>query len=158
LDHKSEELTSWQTTVEDVKQSPQEFYAAIRASIREKAIPEVVFSTAEYHESSLFSPRRQYLHIQRQELVALVCGAPFANGFFVSFRLFRERHRVDQFIGTKNLARFFLRPETFYQKDSTQMYLSLLNRAIKDVIDNLGTSQNQSAQQSSRPVLSGFFS
>lgn len=151
-------LSSWHRTFEGMRQSTQEFYAAIETAIKERTIPDVKIARIEFKEGGMFSSKREYLHIKRGDLTMYLCGAPFGNGFFVSSRLIAEGSFLDGVLG-EGLLKAIVKPDTFFKVDSTQMYLSLVHSAVVEVLDSLTTKQSLPTltAEDRRPVMREFY-
>ena len=80
-------LSHWYKLIENLQASPMEFYAATEAALERRQLPDVELSRVDWHEAGAFSVKREYLRVGRKRLVFDVCGAPFGNGFFVSWWL-----------------------------------------------------------------------
>ncbi len=78
----------WHLTIEGLTTvSPQEFYLLVEAAIVAREIPDLTMSRVRWRESGPLSPEREYLRIQRKGLAFDLCGAPFGEGFFISWWL-----------------------------------------------------------------------
>ena len=88
-------VSHWCTLIEDLQASPLEFYKAIDAALMRRQVPETTNERVDYRESGALSANREYLHVQRDNLVFDVCGAPFGTGFFVSWWLAEEERRLN---------------------------------------------------------------
>jgi hypothetical protein len=91
-------LSHWSTLIENMQQSPLQFYEAVEAALRQRQLPETMNSRIDYRESGLLSAHREYLHVTREKLVFDICGAPFGNGFFVSWWLVQDKVRISAFL------------------------------------------------------------
>jgi hypothetical protein len=75
----------WSRLFEGLQAAPMEFYQQVELAVRNREIPETVAELIEYREGGAFSRVRVYMRIRRRREVFDVCGAPFGNGFFVSW-------------------------------------------------------------------------
>ena len=75
----------WSRLFEGLQAAPMEFYQQIELAVRNRGIPETVAELIEYREGGALSRMRVYMRIRRRREVFDVCGAPFGNGFFVSW-------------------------------------------------------------------------
>jgi hypothetical protein len=80
-------LQRWAKLYEGFQSSPQEFYAAVEAALEHRQMPQVVVSRIWRPESYPLTTQREYLRVERKNLAYDICGAPFGNGFFFSYRL-----------------------------------------------------------------------
>lgn len=84
-------LSHWYHLIENIQHSPKEFYTAVEEAIGRRQIPDVSLSRVDHQEGGVFSASREYLRVQREELVFDVCSAHFGTGFFVSWWLGEAR-------------------------------------------------------------------
>lgn len=75
----------------DFNAKPSEVYAAIKAAVAEREIPDVSFSEVTFREAGIFSSGRVYLRLTRENQVFDICAAPYGRGFFVSWHLAEAR-------------------------------------------------------------------
>lgn len=80
-------LSHWHHLIGNLQYPPQEFYSALEAAIQRREIPGSRFSRVDYLEGGMLSAKREYMRIERKDLVFDVCAAPFGNGFFISWWL-----------------------------------------------------------------------
>src|SRR2546425_2752428 len=59
-------------------------------------LPETALAKVEWSEGGIFSAKREYLRIERKELIFDICGAPFGRGFFVSWWLARSEEHTSE--------------------------------------------------------------
>lgn len=79
---KVEVNSHWLRSIEGLQASPKAFYASVEEAI---TLPSVNYCRIDWKEAGLFSAYREYLRVLREKNVFDVCGAPFGNGFFVSW-------------------------------------------------------------------------
>lgn len=80
-------FSHWSTLIENLQESPQRFYQSVEVALKARQIPSTENTRIEYREGGVLSARREYLHVERGNLVVDICGAPFGTGFFVSWWL-----------------------------------------------------------------------
>lgn len=81
-------ISNWGPTwFEGLQYSPKQFYASVEVALEKREIPGLMISRVDWHEGGSFSAKREYLRVQRKGLTFDICGAPFGNGFFVSWWL-----------------------------------------------------------------------
>ncbi len=78
-------LSNWSTLVEGLSTSSQDAYLELQGALAAREVPEIEFSRVVYAESGVGSAKREYLRIQRKDLVFDVCAAPFGKSFFFSW-------------------------------------------------------------------------
>lgn len=84
-------MSHWSTLIENLQASPLEFYTSLERAIKPRNIPDTTTSRVDWHEGGLTSAKREYLRINRGKHVFDICGAPFGNGFFISWWLGEAR-------------------------------------------------------------------
>lgn len=92
-------LSHWYKLLEGLHASPLDFYVSIEHAVERRQVPEAARSRVDYLEGGIASARREYLRVQRHRLVLDICGAPFGNGFFVSWWLGEVRAGPAMLIG-----------------------------------------------------------
>jgi hypothetical protein len=80
-------ISHWNKFIESLEASPMDFYASVEQAIQKRQVPDIKTSRVDWREGGAFSARREYLRVAREKLVFDICGAPFGNGFFVSWWL-----------------------------------------------------------------------
>jgi hypothetical protein len=81
----------WAHLYEGLQASTLDFYAQVEAAVAIRSIRDAVIERIEYSEGGALSDKRQYLRVRRRRDVFDICGAPFGNGFFVSWWLAENR-------------------------------------------------------------------
>lgn len=80
-------LSHWYHLLEGLQTSPLEFYGAVEQAIDQRQVPNSSRSRVDWKEAGAFSAKREYLRTTRARHGLDICGAPFGNGFFVSWWL-----------------------------------------------------------------------
>src|SRR3989337_2241358 len=80
-------FSHWYHLLEGLQESPMSFYESLESAIKKRELPDIAISRVDYHEGGVFSAKREYLRVSRQNQVFDVCAAPFGAGFFVSWWL-----------------------------------------------------------------------
>ena len=96
-------ISYWCNLWDDCAYSPTDFYALVRKYMESRHVPDLLYEDISLHEGTVFSPRRLYLQMRRERLMAEICASPFGSGFFISSRLYdRTRHAFywDYFFAT----------------------------------------------------------
>jgi len=163
-------LSTWSQHFPGIAADVNRFYASVEAAVKERKVPDVKFTRELFKEGGLFSSSREYLRIRRGDLRYDICGAPFANGFFVSSRLFAEGKFADGLIGglssggvlkqlVGSLAAVVVGSDTYYKLDTAQMYLQLVHHSLLDAVDALNSAANlpMLAESERKPILQSFF-
>ena len=82
-------ISHWYNLFGGLEASPLEFYASLEEAVKRREIPNAETSRVDWHESGVFSAKREYLRVSRGRLIFDICGAPYGTGFFVSWWLVR---------------------------------------------------------------------
>lgn len=82
-------LSHWYRLFEGLQTSPLGFYDSVEQAVEKRQLPETSRSRVDWHEGGVLSAKREYLRVERGRLVFDICGAPYGNGFFVSWWLGR---------------------------------------------------------------------
>jgi len=80
-------FSHWYHLLEGLQESPKSFYESLESAIKKRELPDIAISRVDYHEGGVFSAKREYLRVSRQNQVFDICAAPFGAGFFVSWWL-----------------------------------------------------------------------
>jgi hypothetical protein len=134
-------MVNWHHHFDNFNYSSQEFYSAIEKSVLEKALPGISISRKKYSEGGALSANREYLYISRKRMVFVVCAAPFAKGFFVSWRQFEEPSAAQALLV---LIPYFgpiwlenAQSKTFFQLDTQQMYKEEIHKSVLETTKNI---------------------
>lgn len=84
-------ISHWYNLIENLQASPKEFYASVVQALKHREVPDANQSYVYYREAGVFSAMREYLRISRGKHIFDICGAPFGNGFFISWWLGEPR-------------------------------------------------------------------
>jgi hypothetical protein len=80
-------FSHWHKSYDNFRTSSLDFYTSLDAEVRRRQIPGMAISQIDRKEAGIFSAKRTYLRVTRQELIFDVCAAPFGTGFFFSWWL-----------------------------------------------------------------------
>lgn len=152
-------LSNWSMFVPDMQQSSATFYNVVESSISRHALKGVAIERVNIAEGGIFSARREYLQVHRDEYVFHVCAAPFGSGFFVSWwfgtvekGIFALLKRLP-IIGI--LIHVALKPWTFYRADTAQMFNAITSGAVEGALDQAVGAQGLRAitREEKKPLL-----
>ena len=134
-------LSHWNQFIRGLDVSAMYFYAAVRAAIERRNVPDLRLFLVEIPEGGIFSPKRDYLRVRRGDYVLDICAAPYADGCFVSWWLGpRPRGLWRALLLLPILfdlyARYF-RPITYYYMDTGSIFLTAVHSAVMEVIDQM---------------------
>jgi hypothetical protein len=97
-------ISHWYKLLEPLAVSPMDFYRAVEYAFTRRQVPQIENGRIDYQEAGLLSARREYLQITRSDLVFDICGAPFVNGFFVSWWLSDVRPSFEWWVNSILIA------------------------------------------------------
>ena len=84
-------FSNWYHLLEGLQESSKDFYTSLEEAIKKRELPEINVSRVNYREGGIFSAEREYLRVEREDLLFDVCAAPFGTGFFISWWLGEDR-------------------------------------------------------------------
>lgn len=138
-------VSHWSTMIEGLDERPSEFYRNVQASLAARTIPGLATRYVYAKEGGAGSAKRLYLEVRRGRLVFHICGAPFANGFFVSWWL---GETTNVFVAALALLPFselafpwVFRGPTYFETDTTLMVQALVHRAVLETVDGTTSAQ-----------------
>lgn len=148
--------------IEGLQASPLEFFGAVEAAVHKRKISQVKLSRVDWKEGGILSAKREYLQVRRKRHLFDICGAPFGNGFFVSWWLGTIESPL-----TNGIARIpiigplvtnTINPMTYYKIDTAMMFQSLVHNAVLEVIDTETETKGvrQLAEFERKPVMRDF--
>lgn len=156
-------LSHWSTMIEGLTASPKEFFAQVESALEKKKIPKIKYSRVDWREGGIVSAYREYLRVRRRKLSFDICGAPFGNGFFVSWwlgevpSLFWQLIMMIPIFG--NLLEKWFRPTTYYNVDTASMFQALVHSAVLEVVDSLTKTNGLRvlSETDRKPMMRDFF-
>ncbi len=72
-------LSSWETMIENLNESPKNFYDLVEAALKQRKVPEIEISRTTMKEGGIFSSKREYLTIVRKNYTNDICAFPYGN-------------------------------------------------------------------------------
>lgn len=156
-------LSHWYHLVEDLHESPQQFYRSVEHAVRRRNLPHVEISRLSHFEGGMASARREYVRISRRDHSFEVSAALFGTGFFVSWWL-RLRPGIFWRLMTRvpvvgvNLF-MIIRPSTYYSLDAALVFQESIHSAVLEVLDATTNAQGLRSVSISgrRPILTQLF-
>lgn len=128
----------WYHFFEDLNHSTQDLYRDIELAIAERNLPDIHVRRIELSVGGVFSAKRVYLRVSRKGLIFDICGAPYGNGFFVSWWLsepLRGCLAIVALLPFVNLvAALFIPPDTYFKRDTTLMFQQSIHQAVQEVV------------------------
>lgn len=152
-------LSNWSQFIDGMKQSSDSFYRSIEERIGKHALKGVELERVAIAEGGIFSSKREYLQVRRDEYVFHVCAAPFGSGFFVSWwfgsyekgfmALLKQVPLIGPFL---SLA---LKPWTFYRADTAAMFNAITSDAVEQSLGTVIEAQGLKAltQEQKKPLM-----
>jgi hypothetical protein len=134
-------LSQWQNHFENLQFSSQEFYDSVEKIIKEREIPDITLKRVTFSQKGLFSAKREYLRVKRNEYVFDICAAPFGKGFFISWWLGEQVGFMKDLlaripvIGVLFVA--VASRKTYYQADTEAMFRESIRLSVLKAIDDL---------------------
>ena len=134
-------ISNWNTHVAGMQQSSAEFYREVERLIGVHHLKDVKQERVDIKEGGIFSSKREYLQVRRDEYVFHVCAAPYGNGFFISWWFGSVEKGWIAFLlklplfGT--FIRRFVKPWTYYRVDTANMFNAITSGAVYEALDAL---------------------
>jgi len=166
MQKKSIPFSNWHFMIQGLKYSPQDFFSLAETAISEKSIDGLRTSRIKMGEGGMFSAKREYLRVTRKNLNFDICGAPFGNGFFVSWWLGETPSGLLGFLysipGLSLLAALYERfvdTQTYFTYDTRVMYQTLIHDAITTCVDQITEEKGVRSLtlDERKPFMKSFF-
>ena len=133
-------LSHWYTPVPNFNMSTKEFYDKVEAGLKTQQVPGLSISRPEIAEGGLFSAKRQYLRLKRDDVLFDICAAPFGVNYFFSCRFAAVPPT-----GVKALISMLLNlalerlnlklVDTYHKEDTRLMYMTLVEGLVKRLVE-----------------------
>ena len=155
-------ISHWYHLVDNLQASSKEFYVSVEAELKSRQVPDISVSRVEWSESGVFSAKREYLRIERRDLVFDICAAPFGRGFFFSWWLGeRPRGCLGMFFAIPIFGAIFewiFRRVTYYSIDTALMFQESIRATVNDMADTLTTSKGLRVltELEKKPIMRNF--
>ena len=133
-------ISHWYTPVPNFSTSTQDFYAAVEKELTAQQVPGLKIKKVEFAEGGLFSAKRQYLRMTRDDLVFDVCAAPFGVNYFFSCR-FASVPPTGLMALIKMILSLILEKlnlklvDTYHKEDTRLMYLTVVEGVVKKLVE-----------------------
>lgn len=132
-------VSHWNHMLPGLNQSSDEFYATVQDRIAAENLREIKIERVTLFEGSIFSSRREYLQIRRDEHVFHICAAPYGQNFFISWWLGTIESGIWTFIARIPWVGFLvsrlLRPITYFKLDTAGIFQTLVHGAITETLE-----------------------
>ncbi len=125
--------------------SSQEFYQLVEDALKNRKIPNMDIQRVTKAEISYFLVQREYLQITRREQRFLICAAPFADTFFVSWWFGSVVNFIQDFVariprvGPYLVLAMF--SKTYFQHDTDDMFAAMVKQAVNEAIDHMSSAK-----------------
>jgi hypothetical protein len=135
-----EVLAHWHLLLDDFATSSKDFYSSVGQSLASRQLPAAKTKRVDWSEGGLFSAKREYLRVTRDDLTFDICAAPYGNGFFFSSWLvtkqgFFARLATLPMVGP--FVRWAFKRITYFAVDTRLMFQESVHRAVTDTIDGI---------------------
>lgn len=163
----NEVLSHWNTMVEGLQQSSNEFYSESDRNLAAHQLRDVKTERVKISEGGPFSANREYLQIRHSDFVYHVCAAPYGNGFFVSSWLgefesgFWAWLASIPYVGAVvRFFRSFLKPMTYYRVDTAMMFHTVVHASVTKALDSVlkARGMKELTELERKPVMKDLFS
>lgn len=163
-------VSHWYQRFEGFSIKPEDFYTTLGSAIERRKIPDASLNQLECAEGGVFSAKRLYLRVNRKEHYFDICGAPFGNGFFISWWLIQRPSGCltgcllsltpIPWIGI--FAKAWLNlfsPITYFKIDTELMFQSAVHSAVLEVVDRITEKRGMRAlsETERKPIMREFF-
>lgn len=150
-------VSHWHQYIENMTQTPTEFYSSVEALIKEERLPDVKLSRVKYSEKGIFSANREYLQIKSKGYFFDLCAAAYGRGFFVSYWQ-RENRTAKKSLLEKvpvvgSIISGVAMPDTFYTVDTRLMFQGAVHACVIAAIDKMLESKGLRALSESQRML-----
>jgi len=152
-------LSNWNMFIDGMQQSSDLFYKHVEQEIGKHDLKGVRLERVNIAEGGIFSSKREYLQVRRDEYVFHVCAAPFGTGFFVSWWFGAIEQGLFAWLKTLPvigiLIRVAFKPWTYYRADTAAMFNAITGGAVETSLDVVIDAQGLKAlsQEQKKPVL-----
>lgn len=155
-------ISHWYHLIDNAQASSKEFYASVEQYLQKRQVPDVQTSRVDWPEGGPFSPRREYLRVQRKDYIFDVCAAPFGSGFFFSWWLGQAEGclaAIGNIAVIGIFVRWLFKPLTYYQIDTALMFQEAVRGAVNDAIDQMTSSRGLRAlsELERKPIMRAFY-
>lgn len=133
-------VSHWHHYVEDLNQTPLDFYERVSNNIKENKTPDVRIRHHTYSKKAYwFSGSRLYLQVSSKGYFFIIGAAPYGNGFFVSYWQVENRTVNESMLRSipllGNLIANALYNETFFTFDTRVMYQKMIHSCVINAVD-----------------------
>lgn len=160
---KKEYHSNWTTLIENLSYSTFDFYNQLEEEFINTGVEGISMKIVKLREGGIFSARREYLRVTWKAYQYDICGAPFGDGFFMSWWLFYKQSILQiilsrfPFIGGFLSRKLF--PITYYKIDTASMFMTFAQSCVMKVVDNITKEKGLRAlsEQERSPEIKNLF-
>lgn len=137
-------ISHWSHYFNEVPFTTKDFYKELEGTIEKSNIPGVEITTTSLSSYGMFSEKRLYLKVTRNEFVFHICAAPFGEGFFISWWLGENSNELLDLLESIPLIGILFKgrkDKTLFQLDTEGMFKGVIQSAVKEAIDSLMTKR-----------------
>ena len=153
----------WNTLIDNFNFSTPEFYKLLKEDLENQGIKHVKIEQVSIKEGNAISSRRAYLRVTWKGYQYDVCGAPFGNGFFISWWLLYKNSFGQTlvskvpFIGGWLAKKLY--PITYYKIDTASMFMTYAQASVLKVVDEITKLHGVRllSEQERKPTLQDIF-
>jgi len=131
----------WHHSFDGLQFSSMDFFKTVEESISKRQIPELSFKRINLHEKGMFSAKREYLRISRNEYAYDIGAAPFGTGFFVSYWFGEKLGFWKRLILSIPLIGYLysrsLKRKTYFEHDTENMFKGGVHSSIMESIEGI---------------------
>jgi hypothetical protein len=156
-------ISHWNQMIPGMQQSSQEFYQMVEGALASLKLKNIGMERINLSEGGIFSAKREYLQIRRDDQVFHICAAPYGPSFFISWWLGSVESGLWALVGNwpvvGPLIQRFLKPLTYFKIDTALMFQSLTHGAVMEALDSLTAAKGirQLSGDERKPIMRDFF-
>jgi hypothetical protein len=131
-------LSHWDGSFENFQASPLEFYDRVEQAIIDRGVSGIKLSRVTRREGPRWASRREYLRVERKELVFDICAAPSGNDLSLSWWLGQKPPSLlseTPFFGA--LFGLFRGETTYYEADMQVLFQRAVHESVLKVAAEL---------------------
>lgn len=157
-------ISHWNQMIPGMDQSSQEFYTMVESGLESLRLKNIRMERINLAEGGIFSAKRQYLQVRRDDQVFHVCAAPFGASFFISWWLGNVERGFWALLSSWPVIGYFLqrfvKPLTYFKVDTALIFQSMTHGAVMEALDSLTAAKGirQLTGDERKPVMRDFFS
>lgn len=133
-------LSHWYTPVPNFSMSTKEFYDKVEKELGAQQVPGLKMSRPEFSEGGLFSAKRQYLRLKRDDVLFDICACPFGVNYFFSCRFAATPPTGLKVLISTIINLIFEKlnlrlVDTYHHEDTRLMYMTVVEGVVKKLVE-----------------------